>query len=202
MNIQLNQYTCTNSGKQWTVAHRVHTLIGSVPKWVPDFNVLISAYNNICDPLSENPAHRAFDENWDKTGNRYVNVQLCDGKKMEPIGSLVPELRTKIHRRCLTRLFEKLQCFTSLQCVSIFRILSCFVKLTCVLVKVSFSTLKLCKMSSDSLTGKTTWKTSKMIWRHWWWNLEHKACLQTENTGRKVRLKSIINQGQWTLSWY
>ena len=28
----------------------------------------------ICDQLSENPAHRAFYENWDKTGNRYTNV--------------------------------------------------------------------------------------------------------------------------------
>ena len=28
----------------------------------------------ICDPLSENLAHRAFYENRDKTGNRYTNV--------------------------------------------------------------------------------------------------------------------------------
>ena len=28
----------------------------------------------ICDPLSENPAHPAFHENHDKTGNRYIDV--------------------------------------------------------------------------------------------------------------------------------
>ena len=28
----------------------------------------------ICDPLSENPAHCAFYENRDKTGNQYTNV--------------------------------------------------------------------------------------------------------------------------------
>ena len=30
--------------------------------------------DNKCDPLSENPAHPAFYENRDKTGNRYVDV--------------------------------------------------------------------------------------------------------------------------------
>ena len=28
----------------------------------------------ICDPLSENPAHPAFYENRDKTGDRYIDV--------------------------------------------------------------------------------------------------------------------------------
>ena len=28
----------------------------------------------ICDPLSENPAHPAFHENRDKTGNRHIDV--------------------------------------------------------------------------------------------------------------------------------
>ena len=39
-----------------------------------DKNVAVLNRNLICDPLSENPAHRAFYENRDKTGNRYTNV--------------------------------------------------------------------------------------------------------------------------------
>ena len=37
-------------------------------------NNILSFLRAICDPLSENPAHCAFYENGDKTGNRYTNV--------------------------------------------------------------------------------------------------------------------------------
>ena len=65
----------------------------------------------ICDPLSENPAHPAFYENRDKTGNRCIDVQLSSIEKMETIGCLVPELRSETHRRRGTQVFEKTQCF-------------------------------------------------------------------------------------------
>ena len=62
-----------------------------------------------CDPLSENPAHRAFYENRDKTGYRCSNVQLCGKKKMEAISCLVPELQSEMQSGCGTQLSE--QCF-------------------------------------------------------------------------------------------
>ena len=65
----------------------------------------------ICDPLSENPAHPAFYENRNKTGNWCVDVQLCCSEKIEAIGCLVPELQSEKHRRLGTQLFEKAQCF-------------------------------------------------------------------------------------------
>ena len=65
----------------------------------------------ICDPLSENPAHPAFYENRDKTGNRCIDVQLSIIEKMETIGCLVPELRSETHRGRGTQVCEKMQCF-------------------------------------------------------------------------------------------
>ena len=50
---------------QYFVCQEVHQN-GFFFFWITEFS--------ICDPLSENPAHRAFYENRDKTGNRYTNV--------------------------------------------------------------------------------------------------------------------------------
>ena len=70
---------------------------------------------NICDPLSENPAHPAFYENRDKTGNRCIDVQLSSIEKMETIGCLVPELRSETHRGRGTQVARKRNVFTLLR---------------------------------------------------------------------------------------
>ena len=72
---------------------------------------IITCNNDNCDPLSENPAHPAFYENRDKTGNRCIDVQLSSIEKKETIGCLVPELRSETHRGRGTQVFEKTQCF-------------------------------------------------------------------------------------------
>ena len=64
-----------------------------------------------CNLLSKNLAHPTFYENQDKTGNWYIDVQLCGYEKMEAIGCLVPELRSERHHRRGMQLFEKTQCF-------------------------------------------------------------------------------------------
>ena len=69
----------------------------------------------ICDPLSENPAHPAFYENRDKTGNRCIDVQLSSIEKMETIGCLVPELRSETHRGRGTQVSRKRNVFTLLR---------------------------------------------------------------------------------------
>ena len=48
----------------------------------------------ICDPVSKNPAHCAFYENRDKTGNWYTNVY--GRREMEAIGCLVPKLQSEM----------------------------------------------------------------------------------------------------------
>ena len=40
----------------------------------PSSPICDSACADICDPLSENPAHPAFYDNRDKTGNRHIDV--------------------------------------------------------------------------------------------------------------------------------
>jgi len=75
-------------------------------------NTFTSKYSgNICDPLSKNPAHPAFYENRDKTGNWYIDVQLCSSEKMEAIGCLVHKLRSETHRGRGMQVFEKTQTF-------------------------------------------------------------------------------------------
>ena len=63
-----------------------------------------------CDRLSENPAHPAFYENWDNTGNQYIDVQLCSSVKMEAIGCLVPGLWSEMHLTWNIS-FQETQCF-------------------------------------------------------------------------------------------
>ena len=62
--------------------------------------------NFSCDPLSENPAHCAFYENRDKTGNRYTSVYCAAEKKIEVIVCLVPKLQSEMRSGCGTQLFE------------------------------------------------------------------------------------------------
>ena len=84
------------------------------------FTQLVScSLANIYDPLSENPAHPVFYENWDKPGSRYIDVQLCTSEKMEAIGCLVPELWSETHSGCKTQVFSSWENAMFLRCYGI-----------------------------------------------------------------------------------
>ena len=89
-----------------------------------------------CDPLSENLAHPAFYENWDKTGNRYIDVYLCSNEKMAAISCLIPQVTEWNASQTQNASFQEkamyLRCYGKLQSLCI---LSCYIISTRVLVK-------------------------------------------------------------------